>query len=133
MSKNVIIVGKGSIGERHARILKELDPAIEIYFFRSQKSNEKNQIWEIQKAVDLNPQFIVICNPASKHFETLNHFWKLGFSCFIEKPIGCFEVDLVNYKNLEVRKEQIIQVGYNLEYHPGLNKLKEFINAGILG
>lgn len=133
MANNVIIVGKGSIGERHARILNQIDPSIEIFFYRSLPSNEKNHIWTIEQAVDLNPRFVAICNPASKHFETFDRFWKLGYSCFIEKPLGCSEIDLINFKNVESRRGQIVQIGYNLQFHPGLVRLKEIIQQGMIG
>ena len=118
----VLIIGYGSIGKRHAKILSNINKIKELRVLTSQKKIPYKQINRINKIKEYNPDYIVICNETSKHLRYLefieNNFKKKLI--LIEKPI--FE----KFHNIKISKNKVY-VGYNLRFHPLLNSLKENI------
>ena len=70
--KTVLVVGLGSAGRRHARIIKNLFPAINVVVLRHKKCEKKDIevlglykcVTSIDEAILTNPQAAIIANPA---------------------------------------------------------------------
>src|SRR5690242_17735341 len=75
MLKSLLIVGLGSIGKRHARLVRELVPGVQIVALRHDASADLNQpgidacVTSIDDALQFRPQAAVIANPASFHLD----------------------------------------------------------------
>ena len=68
MQKKIIVIGYGSIGRKHCKILKKLKQ--KYYVITSQKKiNEK--IVSFNDIPRINPDYIIISTPTSKHLENL--------------------------------------------------------------
>ena len=63
VKKNVLIIGKGSIGKRHSKLFMKI--GCKVFFYRS---DDKNIF--LKKKYDL----ICICNPSALHFKTFKKF-----------------------------------------------------------
>ena len=97
----VIIVGKGSIGIRHALNLNKL--GLKVIFLRSKNlNNDFNKKFIFEETNDFNfclsmkPIGSFICTPTIFHPENAIKFLKHGIPVYIEKPLG-FKIS--KYKN----------------------------------
>ena len=119
---NFCIIGKGSIGKRHCRILHKLNQ--KVFFLRRRKKflNEIDyQSNDILKKID----FFIICNPTSLHKEALDKISIFNKPILIEKPM--FD-EKVNYKTIKKKILKRIYVAYMMRFDPRINYLKKKIN-----
>ncbi len=92
---NVLIVGYGSMGRRHAKNLTELLPNLlnlDILRHTSDNADAKSKDSEynfLYLEADLKNSYdaIFITNPTSLHYETLKRLQKYSDAFFIEKPV----------------------------------------------
>lgn len=122
MRKNILIIGFGSIGKRHANILKKFKNISNIYILTKQICKNFKKIENIKQIKKIDPDYIIIATKTSDHFKYLL-FLEKNFSnktILVEKPL--FE----KYKKLKIKNNKIF-VGYNLRYHPVLVFIKNFI------
>ena len=128
----ILIVGKGSIGFRHAKIFKSL--GCNVSFLRTNQSNIlennkkiSNEYFNIR---DLNKQLfdlVCICNPTSLHIQTLQKLIYCSKKFFIEKPVASSEKDLRNL--IKIKKNYNLDVfnGYMLRHDPRIKFIKKTI------
>lgn len=122
MKKKILIIGYGSIGKRHAKILKKIKEVSKIYILTNQSCRGFIQIRNINKIKNINPDYIVISSKTNDHYKHLT-FLENNLSdkiILVEKPL------FKNFKKLKIYKNQVF-VGYNLRYHPILIYIKNFI------
>lgn len=120
-----LVVGYGSIGKRHTRILQEfgLDVAI-VSQHSSQKEMESFSDLEIalQK---WNPEYIVIANQTDNHYDSLRIIADKNFSgkVLVEKPLfdKVWSVPENNFSE--------IKIAYNLRFHPYIKRIKDLLAA----
>lgn len=122
MKKNVLIIGFGSIGRKHAKILNSFKEISNIYILSKQKSKKFKFIKNYNEAKKLKLDYIIISSRTSEHLKHLN-FIEKNFkrkTILVEKPL--FE----NLKKFKPKYNKVI-VGYNLRYHPVLKFIREYI------
>lgn len=115
-SKTVIIIGYGSIGKRHHRILQELGIDTKIYSRHHPKADFQN----LDLALAQQPNFIFICSETHLHKE---HLFKSLSSCLearilLEKPVGFLPNDEEKLLLEQLQAHQRTFVGFNLRFHP---------------
>lgn len=114
-----LVIGYGSIGSRHVRILSELN--IDTAVVSSRNVNYPLVYREISTAiVKHNPDYVVICNQTSDHYRILSEIVSTNFcgTILIEKPL----FDQV--REVFFSSDHIF-VAYNLRFHPILSRLKK--------
>ena len=125
MKKNALIIGHGSIGKRHYKILKKLDYFKTIFYFSKRNLSNKNKKIYVNSIKDLkhkNIKYIVIASRTEDHLffiEEIERNFK-NLNVLVEKPL--FE----KYYNINPKKNNYF-VGYNLRYHPIVLYLKKII------
>lgn len=146
MAKNrtkILVVGLGSIGQRHARLLSERRDA-EIYLcdpeggLREQAAaglqcKAAGLYGSIEEALKIFPEIVFICVPNHLHISLALQSIECGADVFIEKPVSD---SLVQAKELEVlanKKNSFVHVGYMLRYDEGLLILREIVEQGGIG
>ena len=73
--ERILIVGLGSIGKRHASLLRQIAPDVVLIALRHRSHGDDSGIdidhtvTSIESAIELNPQAAIIANPASCHLE----------------------------------------------------------------
>ena len=120
--KNMIglIIGYGSAGKRHLKVLKSFKKISKIYVLTSQDLTSSKKIIFIKKIKNIYPSIIVISNETHKHVRTLIYLEKKFKKKIIvvEKPL------FQNYYKYKFRNNKIF-VCYNLRYHPILKFIKQ--------
>ena len=88
-----LIIGAGSIGQRHIANLSEIISKKSIYLY-DVNTNQKNSISKKFKIFSLNKLIfsdfdcIFICTPPSTHIKLAINGLKQGCNVFIEKPLS---------------------------------------------
>ena len=122
MSKidKILIVGLGSIGLRHLKILSNLYEKADIRVFRHRKSKVKIKlfrnkvIYNFNEVLQFHPQIAVICSPAPFHINIATKLAKMGCHLFIEKPLSINTKNIYKLLYLRNYHNLISHVGYNL-------------------
>ena len=78
--KTALVVGLGSIGKRHIKILKEIYPEIRIIVLRHRKESSKlkqvdNTVYNLEEALNHKPEIALICNPSNAVYSSINNFF----------------------------------------------------------
>jgi len=134
----VLIVGYGSIGQRHLKIVRESLPDAIIMVFRHQPTTTipemANLVTSSMEDVRLFvPEAAIVANPAPFHLEIAKALAEMGCHLLIEKPISD-NLDGVEDLLGTVRAAGVIcQVGYNMRYLPSLSRFRDLINQGLVG
>ena len=119
---NCVVIGYGSIGSRHAHILREMGHGVlvvsrrDIHEFACRKT--------VRDALEAAPpDYVVISNETCRHYESFNELETLGYSgkILIEKPVFS-ELHAVSE---ETRSK--VFVAYNLRFHPVIQKIRSLI------
>jgi predicted dehydrogenase len=119
-----VVVGFGSIGSRHARILDELGCRTAVVSSRHVKV--ETLYTTINAAVQqLDPEYVVIASETSQHLDDLTALIASGFrgNVLVEKPL---------FHNFPVALPQLsctVFVAYNLRFHPLLQRLRKLLQS----
>ena len=130
LKKKILFFGLGSIGLRHLNLLnKNFNHSI--YAYRTKKSNlipDVTNLFDINEALQINPDIAFITNPTHLHIETALTCLDAGIKyIFIEKPLSnsLKNIDLLLKKAEEIKA--LIYVSYQMRYNPVLKRLKEIV------
>ncbi len=121
---NCLVIGYGSIGARHATILRKMGHSVNVV---SKRNVEDFPCHKTIKEVlaKKNIDYAIISNETYKHYESFMELNELGYSgkLLIEKPV------FINYLSLQHLDFKNVFVAYNLRFHPLIQKLSEFLNG----
>ena len=117
-SVNVAVVGAGSIGSRHQRILKQLGHQVSVVSANSPDADFRSMSDALERE---SFDYVVIASQTSQHVIDLSALIKNRFNgrVLIEKPL--FE----KLHTLEENGFSFAAVGYNLRFHPAIVWLKD--------
>jgi predicted dehydrogenase len=76
---------------------------------------------------------IAIATPVPTHGELAVRVLQSGKHCFVEKPLAQSVLDAERAVAAARESGRVLMVGHLLEYHPGVQKLKELTDSGELG
>ena len=138
--QKVIVFGGGSIGQRHMRNLNYLKYS-KLAAFRtrlghhqalpSELNVKEMSTWE--EVVDFKPDVAIIANPTSLHLEVASRVAPLVKAIFIEKPLS-HSIDGVKEFIDDMKSKNVsVFIGYNLQLHPIVKKIKDEMGKGRLG
>jgi len=123
--KRCLIVGFGSIGQRHLDVLDGLGHSTAVVS-RHVKGNLLPYpcYSTIEDAMEsFNPEYVVICNRTFEHGKTLQSLETLGYSgqCIVEKPVFATTAELPGKLSFDA------YVGYQLRFHSLIRQAKEIL------
>jgi predicted dehydrogenase len=134
------IIGLGSIGRRHLKLISEIRPDIDIIVVRSgygDVCNEeiiaKKTVYSIEDAIKEGIQAAIISSPATLHLKQSIELAINGIHLLIEKPLSH-----TSYKVEELLKNVndnnvLAMVGYVLRYDPGAIKFNNWLSSKMRG
>jgi predicted dehydrogenase len=76
---------------------------------------------------------IAVATPVPTHASLAQRVLEAGKHCFVEKPLAVSLADAERAVQAANSSDRILMVGHLLEYHPGVQKLKELADSGELG
>ena len=76
---------------------------------------------------------VALATPVPTHAELAVRVLEAGKHCFVEKPLGRSVAEAQRAADAAQRNGKVLMVGHLLEYHPGVQKLKELSDSGELG
>ena len=141
LMKRVVVVGLGSIGRRHARLLQDRDD-VEVQFCEPNDqmlSMARNEIGELptyrtyEEALATEPDLIVIATPHQLHCEQTLRALARGIHVLCEKPMSDKLEDAIKMREAAEESNALLGIGFMLHFHPGLQRLKQLIDTEALG
>ena len=136
------LVGAGSIGRRHLRLLSERDDV---------------QLWAVEPneqcraaALEILPgvpfcesieeavtkagcEAVIIATPHKTHAPLAIQALELGAHVFVEKPMSDSLEDCVALLNAAKKSDKVVAVGFMVRFDPFVQKVKEIIDSGRIG
>lgn len=82
---------------------------------------------------DPDTDAVVIATPVPTHAELARRVLEAGKHCFVEKPLAQSVAEAEEVVRAARESGRTLMVGHLLEYHPGLERLKELADSGELG
>src|SRR6185312_1054859 len=76
---------------------------------------------------------VVVATPVPSHAAAATRVLAAGKQCFVEKPLAQSVSDAEQVVAAAREAGKVLMVGHLLEYHPGVEKLKEIADSGQLG
>lgn len=139
-SQSVLVVGAGSIGRRHLSNLKQL--GLTKLSACDPNPDRLAYVWErfraesfpnIDEGLRARPDIVLICSPPNGHANQALQAIRAGAHVFIEKPVSDSMDRLEELLAEKQRMGLAVQVGYNLRFHPPVQKLKELVESEAVG
>jgi predicted dehydrogenase len=145
---NILIIGLGSIGQRHLRNLKKIQPKAQFYALRKKYTtpllNSANKVTKgdikkkyslkyINNLEEINKNKIkldcaFVCTPTSHHVSQIIWLLKNDINCFVEKPLGSSLKQLKELEFLLNKKNKLItMMGFQLRFNPIVQYLKNIL------
>ena len=138
--QHIAVVGLGSIGRRHVRILKELRPQLEITLVRSGKGlawPEQQLAQRVVKtsaeAIKAGAQAAIVCSPAPFHVPQAQEWLRAGKPLLIEKPLSHNTTGLSELKALMEAQNVPVLVGYVLRYDLAAQQFYHWLQSKPIG
>jgi predicted dehydrogenase len=139
MLERLLIVGLGSIGKRHARLVRELIPGVRIVALRHQSQTDMavhgidSCVTSMDEALQFSPQAAVIANPSSHHLEVALPLARAGVHLLVEKPIASAIRDVSELIDVCRERNVTLMTGYNLRFLPCLQRFRELLEKDTIG
>jgi predicted dehydrogenase len=139
--KRLLVVGCGSIGERHIRCLKAVGGA-EVWACdpRPERLAQMRELYDAaggvpsMEAARLSDfDAALICTPTDQHISQALAAAEAGCHLFVEKPISTTLEGVADLIALSAKTRRVLQVGYVFRHHPALKEAKSLLDAGAIG
>ena len=123
MIKSVCIIGYGSIGKKHHKIISSIFKKEKVYIYSRRKLKIKNLLSNLDDIKKINPDYFIICSETSSHLLHLNMINNNFFNkiILVEKPLS-------NKKILTKKINNKIFIAYNLRFNQIIEDLKKISN-----
>jgi predicted dehydrogenase len=133
----VLVAGAGSIGRRHVANLAALgverlavcDP-----------DEERRAAPGVESFVALEaalerfaPDAVFVCTPPALHVEHARAAVAAGSDVFVEKPLAASLDGVCELEREAAAAGAVVQVGYNLHFDAPLLRVRELVDAGVIG
>ena len=136
------LVGAGSIGRRHLRMLSEReDVQLAVVEPNAQCQAATLDILpgvpffdSIEEAVTAGGcEAVIIATPHKTHAPLAIQALELGVHVFVEKPMSDSLEDCVALLNAAKKSDKVVAVGFMFRFDPFVQKVKEIIDSGRIG
>ncbi len=136
----IAVVGLGSIGRRHLRMLKQLRPEIAVTLVRSGKGAPwpeemlaAHTVSSIEQALALGVDAAIVSSPAPMHIPQAGELIHAGVPVLIEKPLSHQLAGARQLRDLAHQTNTLVLVGYVLRYTMAARWFHELLVGGRVG
>jgi predicted dehydrogenase len=118
-----LIIGYGSIGRRHERLLRHLD--LQTAVVSGQKVDAISYPTIVSALDDWHPDYVVVASPTSRHARDFAEIRLAGFkgTILVEKPV------VANPSEIIEDHMRLTYVGYNLRFLPAIAHLRDLVSG----
>ena len=134
MINKIGIIGLGSIGKRHLRLVKELRPQLNIIAVRSGMGKKVEEekllnavVHSLDEAIDYGIDASIIATPAVYHIKQAIELMERGIHVLIEKPLSHSSNNINELLEAQKKSKVVGLVGYCLHYNLGALKFNEML------
>ena len=133
-----LLVGLGSIGQRHLANLRQIDPALPITVWHQHTRSSvvpgvDRVVYDLAEVLAEQPDVALIAGPAVTHIETGLALAQAGVHLFIEKPLS-HDLRRVEALIEECHERNLVlMVGYNLRFSEPLRLMQQAASEGRIG
>lgn len=139
--QRVLVIGVGSIGERHLRCFLhtgrvdaefvEVNPTLRETIAGRYPAAKPHAT--LEAALASKPDIAVICTPAQLHIPIARQLAELGVHLLIEKPLSTTLDGIAELKETIRRKNVKASIAYVYRSHPILTAMRDAIRSGRFG
>ena len=139
MLERILVVGLGSIGTRHVRLVRKLIPGLQIVVLRHQSCQDTNEpgidhcVTSPDEALRFRPQAAVVANPASLHLDVALPLAHAGVHLLVEKPISSTTQGVSELIEACRTRGITLMTGYNLRFLSSLRRFRELLEEKRVG
>ena len=136
------LVGYGHWGPNYLRNLQFLDN-VEVALVCDQNAKSLGKIHkqyphiktvtEFLSVLDSSVDAVIIATPAATHYELSQKCLKAGKHVLVEKPLALEVEEASELVQLARDSRRTLMVGHTFLYNPAIQKMKAFVDQGILG
>jgi predicted dehydrogenase len=137
--KKILVIGTGSIGKRHMGNLLNMDHEVHAYSERLAAGLSHalpSNVIAVHSLKSLETECfdaVVIANRTDQHLSTALNALPFCKNLFIEKPLSHDLKHVAELERESQKRGSVIETGFMLRWHPNLQWLKSYLNAGGLG
>ena len=139
---NFCLIGAGSIGRRHLRLLRErddvaisvVDPSDESWKKAESDFSDVKRYTSFDSALE-NEKFdaVIVATPHKTHSKLSEQALTAGLNDFCEKPMSDSMEECVAMLNATKASSNVFSVGFMFRFDPFVRKVKELINENRIG
>lgn len=137
MTQRVLIVGFGSIGQRHLRIVRESLPKSDVRVLRREPGamaeGADDCFYSLDEALAFKPQVAIIANPAPFHVRIALALARQSCHLLVEKPLSDRPEEVSELLAAASAGGIVLQVAYNLRFSPSLRDFRQWVQSGRIG
>lgn len=141
VGRRTVVVGAGSIGKRHIRLLRErkgaqvevVEPNPDVLASLQAEFGALVVHDSFEAMLDTHPEIVWLASPTALHAVQSIAALNAGAHVFCEKPMAYTVEEARNVGEVVARSSRIFNVGFYLHFSTGLLLLKEMIERGDLG
>lgn len=134
------VIGAGSMGRHHVRVLSEL-PQCELIGLadpdesRAELARQYNTRYfaDYRMLLQQQPQLVSIAAPTSQHYEIARAAIRAGCNLLVEKPVSDNLLQANELVELAQVRDLVFAVGHIERFNPAVRALKQLIDIGELG
>ena len=139
--KRIVVVGCGSIGRRHARVLNTREDIV-LELCEPDPENLARALDEVgvvpthtsfDEMLTTQPDMVIIATPHSLHADQSIAALDKGIHVLCEKPMSDTLENAQRMWDAVKRSEAIFSVGFTLHFYPAMRAIKDRIASGELG
>ena len=138
MPVEILVVGGGSIGERHLRCFQQIGCEVALCEAADARRQEMAKRYHLRRAFSTIDEAgtqpwhgIAICTPAHLHVAHTAALAGATSALLIEKPL-CTRLEEID-RLREVSRDKVVQVAYVLRHHPAVQRVRAMLADGEIG
>ena len=134
MTTRVGIVGTGSLGRVHARILTEMPEATVIGFVdpRDDAAGEVTSQLNLRRFASVSAlkseiEAAIVATPTTSHLAVAGELLEAGVDVMVEKPIAATTADAQKLIDVAKQRGRVLQVGHVERYNPAITAVADHL------
>ena len=136
--KRLAVVGAGSFGRNHLRVLRQLDSVdlVAVHDLDPNRMADASQQYSCAQIASLgdlagNVDAAIVATPTSTHFDISRRIMDMGIDVLVEKPIASDLSDARRMVDLARSAGRILQVGHLERFNPAVAALRSIATTPL--